>query len=96
MLFFACPSHVNSILTFLASDVLQSSVGVHAADVAAALAIGHWGNDDSICSSSICSGVDVLLSRVIPRFFHALGSSCSYHDAAWAARIVRRCHPTLA
>jgi hypothetical protein len=81
--------------TFLASDVIQSSVGVHAADVAAALAIGHWGNDDSI-RSSICSGVDVLLARVIPRFFHALGSSCSYHDAVWAARIVRRCDPTLA
>ena len=70
---------------------MQSSVGVHAADVAAALAIGHWGSDDSVCSS-FGSGVDALLARVIPRFFHALGSSCSYHDAAWAARIVRRCN----
>ena len=82
---FAC----QFLCPFSASDVTQSSVGVHAADVAAALAIGHWGSDDSICSS-FGSGVDALLSRVIPRFFHALGSSCSHHDAAWAARIVRR------
>jgi hypothetical protein len=74
---------------------MQSSVGVHAADVAAALAIGHWGSDDSIGSCSIGSGTDALLSRVSPRFFHALGSSCSHHDAAWAARIVRRCMQRL-
>ena len=76
----------------LASHRFQSSVGVHAADVAAALAVGHWGSDDSVGSSFGGSGVDTLLSRVIPRFFLSLGSSCSHHDAAWAARVVRRCN----
>lgn len=76
----------------LASHRSQSSVGVHAADVAAALAVGHWGSDDSVGSSFGGSGVDTLLSRVIPRFFLALGSSCGHHDAAWAARVVRRCN----
>lgn len=84
---------LNKLLPFLIFTN-QSSVGVHGADVAAALATGHWGCDESINSSSSsasCSSVDVLLSRVIPRFFQAIGSRCSYHHASWAARSVRRC-----